>query len=138
MNRLSQEKANAIAAEYVTNGFKAVDALLAVGYKQSYAVHCSAKLLDNVQVKQAIARIQADTKLNTGITIAKIQAEHQRLQALSESKGDLSTATANLVNLGKTIGAYALDNAGKGDGLTLNFSVEQPAREVMNEEQTTT
>jgi hypothetical protein len=106
-NRLSQEKANAIAAEYVTNGFQKVLALLKQGYKPSYANSSRGLVLyDNALVKTAIERLQAETKLNNNLTVAKIVAEHDRLQALCEKKGDLSSATANLVAKGKTIGAY--------------------------------
>ena len=79
-NRLSEEKANAIAAEYCTNGYNKVQALLAVGYSVNYANHGGLKLLDNVRVKQAIARIQANAQAKTGYTI------DQYIQELDEAR----------------------------------------------------
>jgi len=105
-NRLSQEKANAIAAEYLTNGLQKVKALLAVGYSNTYANNVGLKLFDNSLVKQSIARIQAKNKANTDITVKFIQDKHLAIFDLAIEKGDLSTANAALTGAGKTIGCY--------------------------------
>jgi hypothetical protein len=108
LNRLSKEKAQAIAAAYMTNGLKKYEALLSVGYKESYAKNnIGLKLFDNMLVKDAIRELQAFQQAKTNVSIEFIQNEHKRLQTLAESKGDLSTATANIVALGKTIAAYS-------------------------------
>ncbi len=43
----------------------------------------------------------------TGITIQSIQKEHEEYQRLALAKGDMASATANLIAKGKTIAAYA-------------------------------
>lgn len=58
-NRLSKEKARAIAAEYLTNGYNKVDALKTVGYSKNYSEHFGLKLFDNNTVKAEITRMQA-------------------------------------------------------------------------------
>lgn len=78
MNRLSDEKACAIAAEYCTNGFKKVMALLSIGYKESYANNPGLKLFDNVKVKRAIAKIQASTLTKTAMTVEKVQKMYEQ------------------------------------------------------------
>ena len=60
-NKLSKEKAQAIAAEYCTNGFQKVVALLSVGYSTNYANNVGLKLFDNDTVKHCVAKIQAKT-----------------------------------------------------------------------------
>ena len=70
-NRLSEEKARSIAAEYCTNGFKKVVALLSVGYSTTYANNVGLKLFDNSSVKAAIACIQAKQAAKTDYTQEK-------------------------------------------------------------------
>ena len=82
-NRLSEEKAQAIAAEYCTNGFQKVMALLAVGYSTSYANKVGLKLYDNDRVKQAVDRIQASTKAKTGYTVENALAEYEEARLLA-------------------------------------------------------
>lgn len=73
-NRLSNEKATAIAAEYCTNGFQKVVALLSIGYAKSYAnSKTGLKIYDNDKVKLAISRIQATQIAKTGFTIDQAQ-----------------------------------------------------------------
>ena len=73
-NRLSEEKAIAIAAEYSTNGFMKVAALLSLGYAKSYAnSKTGLKIYDNDKVKRAIKRIQALQAAKTGMTVEKVQ-----------------------------------------------------------------
>ena len=83
-NRLSDEKATAIAAEYCTNGFQKVLALLRLGYKSSYATSKTGlQIYDNVLVKTAIARIQATQVAKTGYTVEQAQAEYEEARALA-------------------------------------------------------
>lgn len=130
-NRMTKEKAEAIADAYITNGYKQTEALLSCGYKPAYAKQRGKLIMDNILVQMAIRALQAKTAIVTGLTIARIQAEHLRLQAICELNGDYGVATSNLIAAGRTVGAYAADNAGN-TGLTLVFNAEQPARCVDN------
>ena len=83
-NILSNEKATAIAAEYCTNGFQKVMALLSMGYKPSYAnSKVGLKIYDNDKVKTAIARIQAVQVAKTGYTVEQAQVEYEEARALA-------------------------------------------------------
>jgi hypothetical protein len=106
MNKLSDEKIKAIAAEYISNGFKKVEALLTCGYKRSYAESIGLKIYDNIRFNEIFSKMQAKQELKGDITIAYIQQEHERLAKIAEEKGDFSTATRNKELLGKTIAAY--------------------------------
>ena len=79
-NRLSQEKAAWIAREYCTNGYKKVEALLAVGYANTYANNIGLKLYDNSRVKEEIDRIEALNRARSGYTI------DQYIQELDEGR----------------------------------------------------
>ncbi len=77
-NRLSKEKAQAIAAEYCTNGFEKVKALLAMGYAKSYAnSKRGLKLYDNDSVKLAVKRITALATAKTGMTVQRVQTMYE-------------------------------------------------------------
>lgn len=104
--RLTDERIQAIAQNYCTNGYIKSKALLDAGYSESYSEHNGLKLFDNDRVKAEIAKIMAETAKNTQITVEYIQSEHQRLALLAEAKGDLPTATRNKELTGKTIAAY--------------------------------
>ena len=91
-NRLSKEKACAIAAEYCTNKFQKVKALLSVGYSETYANNIGLKLFDNDIVKQAIAKIQAVAVVTTGYTIGQAQAEYEEARSLSMQLGQPAAA----------------------------------------------
>jgi hypothetical protein len=70
---LSEQKAEAIATEYLCNGFKKVDALLKLGYAKSYAnSKVGLRLYDNDKVINAINRLQAKTAIKADITIEDI------------------------------------------------------------------
>ena len=106
-NRLSEEKANAIASEYLTNGFKKVKALLAIGYSKTYANNIGLKLFDNDRVKQAIDRINASVKANTSVTVQSIIKELDDLHVKADAKKDYSTVARCIELKGKTIAAFA-------------------------------
>ena len=68
-NRLSQEKADKIASVYCTNGYKKTEALLTVGYSETYAKSgLGSKLYDNILIKRAIAGLQAKLAQKTTYT----------------------------------------------------------------------
>ena len=98
-NRLSQEKANAIASAYMTNGNVKSTALLSVGYSKNYAEHNGLKLFDNDRVKQAISKIQA--RNDTKTTYNALQAE-QELEQARKRAIDLKQVSAEIqATLGK-------------------------------------
>ena len=58
MNRISDEKIKAIAAEYLVNGMVKTKALITVGYSKNYAEHGGLKFFDNDRLKDEIAHQQ--------------------------------------------------------------------------------
>ena len=101
-NRLSQEKAQAIAVEYHANGFQKVMALLSVGYSKSYANKVGLKLYDNDLVKRAIAKIQAGLAVKTGYTVADALQEYEDARILAmriNQPAAASTATTGKARL---------------------------------------
>lgn len=106
-NKLSKEKAEALASLFLTNGYNKKQALLDMGYSPSYAVAGQGfKLYDNPLVKAAINKLQVNLQAKTAIDLKYIQEEHEHLKKLAIVKGDLATATRNMELLGKTIAAY--------------------------------
>ena len=109
-NRLSQEKANAIASAYTTNGLKKVEALLSVGYSINYAKNGGLKLFDNHSVKQSIAKIEALTVTKTARTIESLdlmqQAAYDLAMRLNQPSAAVSagTAIARLYGMDKDAG----------------------------------
>ena len=94
-NRLSQEKAELIASEYMTNGLKKVEALLSVGYSKHYASSgIGLKLYDNPLVKQAITKIQTVSASKTGYTIdqylQELNAAIAHARALNQPSAEIS------------------------------------------------
>jgi len=101
-NILSQEKANAIASAYMTNGYKKVEALLSVGYKTTYAnSNVGLKLFDNVRVKEAVARINAASNLKTDYTVDFVRQKMIKLLEMSEDANDRTNIKGALELLGK-------------------------------------
>lgn len=90
--RLSKEKARAIAAEYYTNGFKKVEALLSVGYSDSYANNVGLKLFDHDLVVAAMRRLSAVAIVQTGYTLDQCQNEYEQLRLTAIGKGHYATA----------------------------------------------
>ncbi len=83
-NRLSNEKVTAIAAEYCTNGFMKVAAMISLGYSKSYAnSKTGLRIYDNDRVKIAISRIQAVAIAKTGYTVEQAQLEYEEARVLA-------------------------------------------------------
>lgn len=77
-NRLSKEKAQAIAVEYCKNGHKKVLGLLAVGYSQNYAKSGKGcKVYDNTLVKQAISSLEVKSAKKAVMTIERVQTMYE-------------------------------------------------------------
>ena len=101
-NRLSQEKATAIATEYYTNGFKKVVALLSVGYSHNYANNVGLKLFDNDRVKTALERIRIAQIAKTGFTIADAQRMYEEDREFAKKcrqTGAMVSATTGICRL---------------------------------------
>ena len=129
-NRLSQEKANAIASEYCTNGYDKVKALLAVGYAHSYAHGKGLKRYDNDLVKQAIARIQACSKANTDYTMTQYHADLDRIISKSEGDKVYSVAMTGTIAKGRTQGFDRDNDMTTDQQQELDQAQEQEAREI--------
>ena len=83
-NRISQEKAYAIASEYCTNGYNKVKALLKMGYTDTYANNTGLKVFDNERVLKAVARIQCVAVARTGYKVDECQAEFEEIRILAK------------------------------------------------------
>lgn len=88
--RLSQEKAQAIAREYCTNGHNEVNALTAVGYKKNYAERAGKKLFNNVQVIDEIKRIEAKTNIKVEWTMEQSHKELAEVGRLALEQNKLN------------------------------------------------
>lgn len=94
--------------DYLINGFNATEAAKNAGYKGGYRqlqVQGSYNLSNHI-IKAELVRIQAETSVETGVTIATQQELHKRLMKAAEDKGDLATATRNAELIGRTVGIY--------------------------------
>lgn len=112
-NRLSPEKAAALATEYCTSTpekperFRKVAAMLALGYKPSSCTGGKGlKVYDNPLVKAAIAKIQTTNSIKTGITVELLINELDDCAAGAKTKGDYSTVARCIELKGKTIACW--------------------------------
>jgi hypothetical protein len=134
-NRLSKEKAHAIAAEYTTNGFKKVVALLSVGYSVSYANKVGLKLYDNDLVKQAIEQIQASTKAKTATTVADIERMYEEDRKLAEQCNQAGAAVSATTGIARLYG-FDKDNSLNKEQTIIVIAPKSPKRvdsEVIDE-----
>ncbi len=92
-NRISQDKAQAIALEYCSNGRKKAKAMEAIGYKHSYAVspHGLKITYNNVLVKAEIARLDRKIELKSDYTREKAEQELEEARAIAKTKKDASS-----------------------------------------------
>lgn len=112
-NRLSKEKAAAIAAEYHTNGFKKVMALLSVGYSVNYANNGGLKLFDNDSVKTAIAKIEALAVTETGYTVAQCEKEYELARKLAMTEKQPAAASTAITGKARLYGMDKDANIGE-------------------------
>ena len=106
MNRISDEKIKAIAAEYLTNGMVKTKALITVGYSKNYAEHGGLKLFDNDRLKDEIAHQQAEIVEKTNITVGILQKKLMDLVEECIRLGKYSVAKSCIDSLLKTIGGF--------------------------------
>ncbi len=126
-NRLSQEKANAIATEYCTNGYKKVESLLRVGYSDTYAKHVGLKLFDNDTVKQAISRIEARKSAETAFTTQQAEQEYEEVRVLAMAINQPAAASTAITGKARLYGMDKDNDAGKADQPE-SITEEQAAR----------
>lgn len=109
MNRISDEKIKAIAAEYLVNGMVKTKALITVGYSKNYAEHGGLKLFDNDRLKDEIAHQQAIIAEKTNITVGNLQNRLMLLAEKAEAQKKLGVAKSCIDSLLKTIGGFQTD-----------------------------
>ncbi len=132
-NRLSKEKAQAIAAEYCTNGFQKVLALLSMGYKQSYAEKIGLKLYDNMFVKQAIRRIQAVQAAKTGFSIDQARTEYEEARLLGMRINQPSAAVSAVTGKARLYGMDKDAGGGEKTVIIISPKVPDPLKRVESE-----
>lgn len=118
--------------ENYIKGDNATQAAIKAGYKPKNARIRASENVTKSNIKSEIDKRKAEIEAKTNITVESIQKEHQYYQKLAEEKGDLSTATANLVAKGRTIAAYS-DNLNTTDVIRaqeLSKCSEEEAQEL--------
>lgn len=122
---LTQEKANLIVSEYLSNGFNKTQALLSAGYSKTYAQSGPGqRLFDNVRIKQGIDRVEAEKKITATYDRAThIKHLDKLLEALRPKVDEgnvqaIRTATQVLSELAASTGLHSQ---------TINTDAEQIA-----------
>jgi len=77
--QINKDRAHMLAVEYVHNGCDIVKAMIAKGYKESYALRNYKKISDNIHFKDAISRLTSKIELKTDVTISEIVSELKKL-----------------------------------------------------------
>ncbi len=104
-NRLSEEKAQLLAAEYCTNGFKKVMAMLSIGYSKSYAsTKAGLQIYDNPLVKRAINRIQAVQATKTSYSVDQAQQEYEQARLLAMKVNQPAAAATAITGKARLFG----------------------------------
>lgn len=91
---------------YIKTG-NGTQAAIDAGYSNKTAYSMANENLKKPEIKQKIDARTAEIAAKTTWTIERLVKKHENLIAQAEAKGDLSTATANIVAIGKTIAAYS-------------------------------
>ena len=103
-NRLSKEKAEAIASEYMTNGFNKIQALKSVGYSNTYSENVGLKLFVNDRVLQAIDRIQAKSKASTDYKLEQYLSELEQARSRAIDYKQVSAEIQAIIAKGRSQG----------------------------------
>ena len=104
--RINPDKLKLIAAAYCTNGYNKTKALLTVGYKHTYAANGGHRLFKKDSLLQAIAKIQAQTALETTLTVEEVQKDLANGLKLAVEKGDLQAIARFSELRGKTLAMF--------------------------------
>ena len=118
----------ALANEYIKNGMNKSKALIAVGYKEKYAHTLGLRLLEDIRVREAIARIKAKTTKDISLTVADVLAdlEYGLNEAKNRKPPDLQAIARFSELRGKTLAMFTDKVLQQGDGLKLNFTTQGP------------
>lgn len=103
-NKLSKEKAKAIATEYVENGYQKVLALLTIGYKPSYAKTLGLKIYDNIEVCKAVKAIQANKQVKSIYSRLLAEQEYEQAFQVALRKSDASAMISATTGKAKLYG----------------------------------
>lgn len=115
--------------ENLISGDNQTQAAIKAGYKPKNARIRASENVTKSNIKAELDKRKAEIEQKTNITVESIQQEHARYQLLAESKGDLSTATANLIAKGKTVCAYS-DNINTTNDLKPNKLTDAEREEL--------
>lgn len=125
-NKISQDKARAIAREYCRNGRKKAAALETIGYKHNYAVSGRGMTVyDNVLVKREIAAIDAAKEREIEITAKMCTQRFNDMYWYCVSVGDSKNAIRANENHAKHVGYYEADKDTAKTQLTINIAQQQ-------------
>ena len=95
----------AIARAFVSNGHKRGEALIEAGYAPRYANsgHC-AKIYDRKEVKEAIEGYEADVRVNSDMTVEKVQALYMGAHDLALEHNQPSAAVSAITGIARLYG----------------------------------
>ena len=127
---INKDKIALIAGEYCTNGFDQVKALTYAGYTLNYAQHYYKNIFSNVQLKQAIDRIQASTRAKTGYTIDQYLTELQEAIELAKTGNQPSAMVSGIIAKGRSQGFDKDNDMATDQTQELDQSRTEEAREL--------
>ena len=111
--RLSQERAEQIARAYFDHNENKPKALLAIGYKETYATRLGKKLFEKSEVIAEINKLRALAVEKTLFTIKTAEAEYEEARSLARKMDQPSamvaatTGKARLYGMDRDAGARA-------------------------------
>lgn len=132
---ITQEKAEAIANEYIRNGFVKSVALMTVGYSKTYAVSgLGQKLYENIRVKEAIKRKLAELAEELMVTQEIVAKKAEQHRALALAKDDISAANGALTLQAKAFGLLTdkIQTEDLNTKRELDEKYEQEAKRIAN------
>lgn len=95
----------AIAREYVANGHNKPQALITVGYKPSYANSGKGTgLYQKEVVIKAIAAYEADMRVDSTMTVAKVQSMYEEARQLAITNNQPSAAVSAVTGIARLYG----------------------------------
>lgn len=108
-------KQSRFVEEYLVD-LNATAAAKRAGYSARTAEWQGPQLLRKTHVAAAVDAARAKLAEKTGITVARVLADLERLQSKAEATAELSTALKATELLGKHVGAFEKDNTQKAGG----------------------
>jgi len=111
--------------ENILKGDNGTQAAIKAGYAIKSARVVAHNNITNSNIMSEINRRNKELEKKTNWDVEKLVKKHENIIEQAEDKGDLSTATANVIAIGKTFAAYT-DN--------INNSQVQPVSELTAED----